>query len=162
MMTRKISLTILTLILVLVGYPVAGQRVQRAASKAHAYIQGATKPANSKSLEGEWNGTLEAGGQKLRLLLKITKSSADKLTGTIDSLDQGANDIPISSVEQKGDQVKLELSGIGASYQGKMNAESLEITGEWQQGGGSFPLVFRRSGSKDSQDKKTPDRKSVV
>jgi hypothetical protein len=156
MMIRKISLTILSLIFVLVGYPVAGQRVQKAGTKAHAYIQAAAKPANSKGLEGEWNGTLEAGGQKLRLVLKITKGSGDKLTGTIDSLDQGVNDIPISSVEQKGDQVKLELSGIGASFQGKMNAESSEISGDWQQGGGSLPLVFRRSSGKDSDDKKTP------
>ena len=156
MMIRKISLTILSLIFVLVGYPVAGQRVQKAGTKAHAYIQAAAKPANSKGLEGEWNGTLEAGGQKLRLVLKITKGSGDKLTGTIDSLDQGVNDIPISSVEQKGDQVKLELSGIGASFQGKMNAESSEISGDWQQGGGSLPLVFRRSSGKDSDDKKAP------
>src|SRR5258708_5130382 len=137
MTTKKLSLSILTLILTLVGYPV-GQTVKRSFAKTHAYVQSAAKPSSSKSIQGEWNGTLEAGGQKFRLVLKINKGSGDKLTGTIDSLDQGANDIPISSVEQNGDQVKLELAGIGASYQGKMNAERSEIAGEWKQGGASF------------------------
>jgi len=152
MMTKKLSLTILTLILTLVAYPVAGQAVKR----TFAYVQGAAKPSSSKSIQGEWNGTLEAGGQKFRLVLKINKGSGDKLAGTLDSLDQGANDIPISSVEQNDDQVKLELAGIGASYQGKMNAGSSEISGEWKQGGASFPLTFQRSGNKDPNDKKTP------
>jgi putative CocE/NonD family hydrolase len=155
MMIRKVALAILTL--ALLAGPTAGQTIKQELAKIHAYAQDAAKPASSKNLAGEWNGTLDAGGQKLRLVLKVSKGSGDKLTGTIDSLDQqGANDIPISSVEQSGDQVKLELAGIGASYQGKMNAEGSEITGEWKQGGGSLPLVFRRSGNKDSEEAKTP------
>src|SRR5260221_9783626 len=81
---------------------------------------GTAQPLPSKNLEGQWTGTLDAGGQKLRLAITITKN-AEKLTGTLDSLDQpGANGIPISSAEQSGDEVKLELSGIGAHYRGKM------------------------------------------
>ncbi|HEV2987926.1 MAG TPA: CocE/NonD family hydrolase, partial [Candidatus Angelobacter sp.] len=150
MMSKKIFLLVLILILGLVG------STQHTFAKTHASLEQAAKASSAKGIEGEWNGTLEAGGQKFRLVLKISKGSGDKLTGTIDSLDQGANDIPISSVEQKADQVKLELSSIGASYEGKMNADGSEISGEWHQGGGSFPLVFRRPGGKDSEDKKKP------
>ena len=88
---------------------------KKSLTRTHAYVQDA-KPTtqSSKSLEGEWKGTLEAGGQKLRLVIRVTKGTGEKLSGAMDSLDQGARDIPISSVEQSGDQVKLELAGIGA------------------------------------------------
>jgi uncharacterized protein len=97
-------------------------------------------------LEGEWQGTLDAGGTKLRLVLKVTKNSEGKLAGTLDSLDQNANGIPISAIEQSGDDVKLELAAVGGSYAGKMNVGGMEIAGEWKQGGGSLPLVFKRIG----------------
>ena len=102
----------------------------------------------AKGLEGEWNGTLDTGGQKLRVVLKVKKGADGKLTGTIDSLDQNAKDIPISKIDQTGAVVKLELAGIGASYEGKMNAAGSEIAGQWKQGGGALPLTFQRSGSK--------------
>lgn len=116
---------------------------------AYAPTQNATNGKVSKTVEGEWSGALDAGGQKLRLLVKISKDSGGKLSGTIDSLDQGANGIPISSVEQSGTEVKLELAEIGASYHGTMSADGSEISGEWKQSIVSLPLVLRRSGSKE-------------
>jgi len=105
-------------------------------------------PAKSAmSLEGVWNGALDVQGQKLHLVLKVKKSADGKLSGTLDSVDQGANDIPISLVEQKGDSVKLELAAIGATYEGKMNASGSEIAGQWKQGG-ALPLTFQRAQSK--------------
>src|SRR5205823_5374135 len=103
-----------------------------------------------KGLEGEWNGVLDVQGQKLRLVLKVKKSADGKLSGTIDSLDQSVNDIPITSVNQSGDDIKLELTGIAAIYEGKMNAAGSEISGKWKQGGASLPLIFQRSGAKAS------------
>ena len=115
-------------------------------SATPAVAQGAKK--SEKSIAGDWNGTLDAGGQKLRLAVHLKKNADGKWTGTLDSLDQGANGIPISAVEQTGDAVKLELSAIGAGYQGKLNAAATEMTGEWKQGGGSLPLVLKRAGDK--------------
>src|SRR5215467_6406007 len=90
-----------------------GTALADAQPKSLMLVQAAdSKPAQTaSSLEGEWNGTLEANGTKLRLVLKVS-SKEGKLTATIDSLDQNANGIPVSSVVQTGDQVKLELSGI--------------------------------------------------
>ncbi|HEY6349330.1 MAG TPA: CocE/NonD family hydrolase [Candidatus Angelobacter sp.] len=106
---------------------------------------GAAPAPDSARMVGEWNGTLDAGGNKLRLVLKVSKGKDGKLTATIDSPDQNVNDIPVSSVEQTGDDVKLELSGIGASFAGKMNAAGSEISGNWKQSGASFPLVLKRA-----------------
>ena len=112
-------------------------------------------PSDSHSIAGDWNGELDVQGQKLRLVLHLTKNPDGKLLGTIDSLDQGANGIPVSSVDQTGDNVKLDLSGIAAGYEGKLNAAATEIIGEWKQGGNALPLIFKRAGDKTA-DQKTP------
>ncbi|HEY6305160.1 MAG TPA: CocE/NonD family hydrolase [Candidatus Angelobacter sp.] len=122
------------------------------AAYLHTASQGSADAQAAHSLEGDWNGTLDAGGTKLRLVLKVSKNSEGKVTATIDSPDQGAKGIPVSSVDQTGEDVKLELAGIAASFQGKMNAAGSEINGEWKQGGGSLPLVLHRAGNKDSAD----------
>jgi pimeloyl-ACP methyl ester carboxylesterase len=112
-------------------------------------------PSDSHSIAGDWNGELDVQGQKLRLVLHLTKNPDGKLLGTIDSLDQGANGIPVSSVDQTGDNVKLDLAGIAAGYEGKLNAAATEIIGEWKQGGNALPLIFKRAGDKTA-DQKTP------
>ena len=112
--------------------------------------------AQSKDLSGDWTGTLDAQGKKLRVVLHLKKNSDGKVTGSIDSPDQGANGIPLSGVEQSGDDVKLDLAGIAAGYQGKVNAAGNEITGEWKQGGAALPLIFTRAGDKAAAEEKTP------
>jgi hypothetical protein len=106
---------------------------------------------DSRSIAGDWNGTLEANGQKLRLVLHLKKNPDGKLTGSLDSVDQGANGIPVSTVALTGNDVKLELAGIAAGYQGKLNTAGTEITGEWKQGGNALPLIFKRVGAKVQQ-----------
>jgi len=49
------------------------------------------------SLEGSWHGTLDAG-QKLRLVLTVSKSLDGAYAGKVDSLDQGAS-IPIEIIK---------------------------------------------------------------
>ncbi len=104
-----------------------------------------TVSPKSASIAGDWNGELNAGGTKLRLVLHIKKNPDGTFTATVDSLDQNANGIPVSAVNQTGNIVKLELSGIGASYEGKLNPAGTEMTGEWKQGGGALPLIFKRA-----------------
>jgi hypothetical protein len=103
---------------------------------------------SDKSIAGDWNGTLDVQGQKLRLAVHLKKNADGKWTGTLDSLDQNANGIPVSAVEQTGDDVKLELSAIGGGYQGKLNAAATEMTGEWKQGGATLPLMLTHSADK--------------
>jgi hypothetical protein len=120
-----------------------------------AFVAVQAPSPESKSIAGDWNGELNVQGTKLRLVLHIKKNSDGAFAATLDSLDQNANAIPVSSVSQKGNDVKLELKGIGASYQGKLNAAGTEITGEWNQGG-PLPLIFKRAGTKGAGQKTSP------
>src|SRR5262245_55394559 len=92
--------------------------------------------------EGVWQGTLEAGGSRLRLVLTVTKSGAGGYSGKVDSLDQGST-IPIDTITVAGDAVRLELKSVGAVYEGTLNKDRTEMSGKFTQGGSALPLVFK-------------------
>jgi len=95
------------------------------------------------SIEGNWLGTLEVSGVKLRLILKVGKT-ADGYAAKLDSIDQGAKDLPIDSIKQEGNKVNFSAAPLGMRYEGTLNEKADEINGTFQQGGGSTPLVFKR------------------
>jgi hypothetical protein len=108
-------------------------------------------PANSgevQILEGTWEGTLDANGTQLRLRFNFTKNSDGSIKGTIDSLDQGANGIPITSIARTGDSVKMDVKAVGGSYEATLNKEASSMTGTWTQGGGSLPLTLKKAEKK--------------
>ncbi|HEU4873935.1 MAG TPA: alpha/beta fold hydrolase [Pyrinomonadaceae bacterium] len=98
----------------------------------------------AKGFEGSWQGTLDAGGTKLRLVVTVTKSDAGTYTGKLDSLDQGAT-IPIDTITVNGDAVRLEIKSPAIVYEGTLNKERTELTGTFTQSEQQFPLVFKRS-----------------
>jgi len=97
----------------------------------------------SKDFEGTWQGTLEAGGQKLRLVLTVTKSDAGVYTGKLDSLDQGAT-IAIDEITVTNDAVRWEVKSPAIVFEGTLNKDRTELAGNLSQGGGQYPLTFRR------------------
>lgn len=125
--------------------------VTTARTQPHAIAQQSSSSQDSsqriqaKGVEGIWQGTLEAGGAKLRLVLDITKSPTGILTGNLDSLDQGAMDIPIDSITLKDTNLRLELKVLGGVYEGTLDKEVTSIVGYWEQGGVKLPLTFKRS-----------------
>ena len=99
--------------------------------------------ARTNGLEGSWQGTLDAGGVKLRLVLTVTKSEAGTFAGNLNSIDQGAA-IPVDAITVNGESVKLDMKAAGAVFEGVINKESSELTGTFTQGGQAFPLTFKR------------------
>jgi fermentation-respiration switch protein FrsA (DUF1100 family) len=90
-------------------------------------------------LTGEWSGALDAGGQKLRLVFHIAATTGG-LKASLDSLDQGANGIPIGSITRDGGGIHMEAPVIGGKYEGKLSADGNAIDGTWTQG---VPLSLR-------------------
>jgi uncharacterized protein len=108
----------------------------------------AAAPANSgevQVLEGVWEGTLDAGGQQLRLRFHFTRNADGSITGALDSLDQGAEGIPINSIAREGDSVKMEVKSIGGWYEATLDQEGATLTGTWRQAGNDLPLTLKRS-----------------
>lgn len=102
----------------------------------------------AQDITGDWHGTLKAGGTSLRLVLHIAKGGNGGLKTTFDSVDQGANGIPVTSTTLQNSTLKLAVDAIHATYEGKVNADATSITGTWTQGQ-PFPLDFQR-GTKDT------------
>src|SRR6185503_1694952 len=95
----------------------------------------------AKDFEGSWQGTLEAGGTKLRVALTITKSDAGVYAGKFDSLDQSAT-IPIDTITVNVDAVRWEIKSATIVFEGVLNKERTELTGKFTQGE-SFPLTLK-------------------
>ena len=98
----------------------------------------------AKDFDGSWQGTLDAGGAKLRLALTITKSDAGVYSGKLDSLDQGAT-IPIETITVNGDAVRWEIKSPAIVFEGTLNKERTELTGTFTQSEQQFPLTLKRS-----------------
>src|SRR2546423_13333320 len=98
---------------------------------------------------GDWRGTLTAGGQQLRLVLKVTRTLAGGLAATLDSPDQSATDLPLEDVTYADRILRFEFRAAGtpAGFEGALSRDATEIAGSWQQGA-PYPLVFTRETAK--------------
>src|SRR5258708_6266325 len=109
------------------------------------FIVIATAVSFAQDITGDWNGTLKPGGAELRLVLHITKNADGSLKATLDSIDQGADGIPVNAVTLKDSKLNLTVDAVRGTYEGKVNANASEIAGTWTQGG-SLELNFHRGG----------------
>jgi hypothetical protein len=106
----------------------------------------AKSTALSKEFVGSWEGTLDAGGQQLRLILRLSNGANGEGGGTLVSVDQGGAEIPITSVTQEGSALAFQVKTVNGSFKGDLQEGGKQIVGNWSQGGGTLPLAFTRSG----------------
>jgi hypothetical protein len=85
-------------------------------------------------IAGDWLATLNAGGMQLRLALHIAAAKDGTLTATLDSLDQGAMGIPVTSVTLKDSKLSLTVDAVHGTYEGTVNKDATGIDGTWTQG----------------------------
>lgn len=108
------------------------------ASTAFAGVQ-------DQNIEGNWEGTLDVGAAKLRLVLKVAKAADGALTAKADSPDQGASDLPVDVVTFKDGALHFEMKRLLVSYDGTASKDGSEIAGAFKQGGATFPLTLKRA-----------------
>lgn len=95
------------------------------------------------NLEGNWQGTVDMGGSRFRLVLKIVKAADGSFTAFLDSPDQGSENLPINSFTATDSAVSFEMKYISASFQGTLSKDGNEIAGNWNQGN-AVPLTLKR------------------
>jgi pimeloyl-ACP methyl ester carboxylesterase len=100
--------------------------------------------SQAQNIVGDWQGTLKAGGAELRLVLHVAKNDDGSLKATLDSVDQGANGIPVTAISLKDSMLNFTVDAVHGGYEGKVSADTAEINGTWTQGQ-SLPLSFKRS-----------------
>ena len=95
-------------------------------------------------LDGTWQGTLDAGGFTLRVIIHIARDANGIVSATMDSPDQGATGLAVDQVVLEGSTVRLGMPTLGVSYEGTLDAEAGTIDGTWRQGAAALPLVLER------------------
>lgn len=104
-----------------------------------------TGTAQAQSLAGNWQGTLAAGPQQLRIVFVLTSNAAGGgYTATMYSIDQGAGGVA-ANVTAQGGTVRLAVATIGATFEGRLSADGNSIVGTFAQGGGSLPFTLERA-----------------
>ena len=98
--------------------------------------------AFSQNIEGVWHGVLLVQGMKLRLDFNIVKKDSS-FSATMDSPDQSAFGIPMTSVTYANQQLVLTLDAAKIVYTARLENDVLK--GEFTQAGKSFPLEMNLS-----------------
>jgi uncharacterized protein (TIGR03435 family) len=101
----------------------------------------------AQSITGTWQGSLQPpqGPKELRIVIKISTTSEDKLKALLYSIDQGSQSIPSNAVTVQGSAVKITFPGIGGTYEGKLSTDGTAISGTWTQGPKPLPLTLQRA-----------------
>ncbi len=99
-----------------------------------AFIALASLAANAQ--EGAWNGELNVMGTKLPLVFNFSTEGC-----TMDSPSQGAKGIPAEKTIKDDGTIKVSVTMIGATFEGKM--DNNEIKGTFIQNGFPIPLTLK-------------------
>ena len=91
-----------------------------------------------QDITGQWNGLLKVQGMQLRIVFNISKI-ANEYKSTMDSPDQGAKGIPVTSTNFVDSVLTLDVSTAKIEYKGKLDKEN-NFIGDLKQSGQSFPL----------------------
>jgi RNA polymerase sigma factor (sigma-70 family) len=100
-------------------------------------------PRADSDLQGAWEGVLKAGNTSLRLNLRIAEPAAGTFHAEMDSVDQGARNLPVTSLTYQKPAIRFEMTGINGVYEGNLDDRGGQMTGTWTQMGKKFPLTFR-------------------
>ncbi|PZD77599.1 S9 family peptidase [Mesonia sp. K7] len=108
----------------------------------------------TNAIEGDWKGTLDAMGAKLRLVFHISKAD-DVYKVSMDSPDQGVKDFPLQQISYANDTLKIAHPAMMMTYTGILKADKIE--GDYAQGGMTFPMNLER-GTVELKRPQTPKK----
>src|SRR5579863_2374698 len=86
----------------------------------------------AQDITGNWQGTLQAGPQKVRIVFKISLEN-DKLKATLRTVDQPSPPIA-TTITRDGSTVKMTIPAVNGNYEGKLSGDGNSIAGTWTQG----------------------------
>jgi len=95
-----------------------------------------------QNITGQWNGILKVQGTQLRVIFNINKTETG-FSSTMDSPDQGAKGIPVTSTSFENQTLKLSVTNLNIEYEGIFGKDNI-IVGNFKQAGMSFPMNLSR------------------
>jgi pimeloyl-ACP methyl ester carboxylesterase len=98
---------------------------------------------HAQDLTGSWQGTLNLE-QKLRIILQIEKGENASWKGSIYSIDQSTNSMPVTTLSLSGATIKFSVDPIHVSFEGVLSPDGNSIAGTFTQGK-AIPLTLERA-----------------
>ncbi|WP_111318614.1 alpha/beta hydrolase family protein [Algoriphagus chordae] len=113
----------------------------------------------AQDITGQWNGALKVQTVQLRLVFNVKKTESG-YSATMDSPDQGAFGIPVTSTSFENGNLKISITNANINYEGTLGDDNI-IIGVFTQAGQSFPMNLSREEienplSKRPQEPKKP------
>jgi len=101
-------------------------------------------------IAGNWQGTLEfpasgtQPGLKVRIVLKIARSSDGDLTALNYAIDQSPEPMTTAAVSLQGNTFRYSIPALHGTYEAQLNPDANVMTGTWTQGR-PLPLILVRA-----------------
>jgi len=95
-----------------------------------------------QDITGQWNGVLKVQGTQLRVVFNISKTD-NGYSSTMDSPDQGAYGIPVTTTSFDQSILKLAITNARIEYEGTLDKDHV-IVGTFTQAGQSFSMNLSR------------------
>ena len=86
----------------------------------------------AQNMTGNWQGTVQAGPQKMRIVFKIGVEN-DKPTATLYTIDRAGPPIA-TTITRDGSTVKMTIPAINGKFEGKLSGDGNSIEGTRTQG----------------------------
>ncbi|HEV7692483.1 MAG TPA: hypothetical protein VGO52_16725 [Hyphomonadaceae bacterium] len=93
-------------------------------------------------VDGRWEGALDAGGASMNVVLRVS-TAGGKTTTLMDSPDEKIVGIP-ALAGRTGNEIKVDLPGIRATFTGTLSADGKTIDGFWDQSGNTLGLKLAK------------------
>jgi len=92
---------------------------------------------------GNWEGTVRIE-QPIRLILHLRNGDEGLGEGTLDTVQEGAKNLVLSTVRQSGSTLDFEVRLIGGRFHGDISGDGAKLSGDWKQGNRVVPLIFEK------------------
>jgi non-heme chloroperoxidase len=97
---------------------------------------------HAQEITGNWQGTVDVGA-KLRVILQIAKRDDGTLRGSLYSIDQFPEPIPVTALSFANPTLKFTVDPLHISYEGKLASDGKTVTGTLTQDK-AVPLTLER------------------
>lgn len=93
--------------------------------------------------------------------MHLTRGGDGKLTGLLESLDQGDAKIPLGAVDASPDHLKFTVPPVNGSYEATWNDAKAQWTGVWRQGR-DIPLDLHRAAAAEVAAPRRPQEEAIA
>lgn len=100
--------------------------------------------AAQADLIGRWEGTINAGGTSLPIVIRV-EQGPDGLMTLMDSPAQNVRGIPATGLSVNGGVVRFAVPAARGGFEGAVSADGGVWTGTWTQGPVALPLILTRA-----------------